>query len=482
MSEITPYEVAIGPPPKIESTSTWFALRNRVFLRIWLATVLSGIFVSAQEVTATWLMYDLGASYLLSLMATAASTPLFLFTLPAGVIADMVSRRAVILAAVTWQGACSALLALGAWTHTIGISSVLACVFAFGIGVAFTNTVWGASIPDIVSKDELSSAITLGGVQLNIAGIVGPALGGLLLSLLGAPLLISLNVLTFLLVALAVLRWKPRPIAPSNQRKSFWESFLSSFRYANSSLRFKIILFRNVMFSLIISAIPALLPVIALKELKCTAAQLGLFFTCVAVGSLAGAILVLPYLRKRTSPNVITSIAMGMAAVVLLALALVRNPPALMITLAMAGVAWAMAASEFWLAGQRVTPAWVRGRLNALIIMVGQGGIALGSVLLGAGAAQAGLNLTLSVAATLAFIGLGVGYRFSIDFDSRGSVDAAPLNPLCRSVSLVRQDDRGAVENWMTSLSRIANCSKRIDDRNPLELWTRRSRHHRGGR
>jgi Transmembrane secretion effector len=222
--------------------------------------------------------------------------------------------------------------------------------------------------------------------------------------------------------------------------------------------------------------------VIALAELKCTAAQLGLFFTCVAVGSLAGAILVLPYLRKRTSPNVITSIAMGMAAVVLLALALVRNPPALMITLAMAGVAWAMAASEFWLAGQRVTPAWVRGRLNALIIMVGQGGIALGSVLLGAGAAQAGLNLTLSVAATLAFIGLGVGYRFSIDFDSRGSVDAAPLNPLCRSVSLVRQDDRGAVENWMTSLSRIANCSKRIDDRNPLELWTRRSRHHRGGR
>ena len=50
--------------------------------------------------------------------------------------------------------------------------------------------VWGAIVPNIVSKDELPSAITLGGVQLNLSGIVGPALGGLLLPLLDAPLLI----------------------------------------------------------------------------------------------------------------------------------------------------------------------------------------------------------------------------------------------------------------------------------------------------
>jgi MFS family permease len=467
MSEITPDEIDVGPPPKIESTSTWFALRNGVFLRIWLATVLSGIFVSAQEVTATWLMHDLGASYLLSLMATAASTPLFLFTLPAGVIADMVNRRTVILAAVTWQEACSALLAVGAWTHAIGISSVLACVFAFGIGAAFSNTVWGASVPDIVSKEQLPSAITLGGVQLNIAGIAGPALGGLLLSLLGAPLLISINVVAFLLVALAVLRWKPRPVHPSNLRESFRESFMSSFRYANSSLRFKIILFRNGMFSLAISAIPALLPVIALAELKCTAAQLGLFFTCVAVGSLAGAVIVLPYLRQRTSPNAITSIAMGIATVVLLSMALARNPPALMITVALAGVAWAMAASEFWLAGQRVMPTWVRGRLNALLIMVGQGGIALGSVLLGAGAAHAGLDLTLTAAAVLAFIGLGVGYRFSINFDSRDSVDATLLNPLHRfPLPFAQQNDGVAFECRTTLLGRITGHGKRAEDRN----------------
>ena len=92
-----------------KSTSTWFALRNPVFCRLWLASVLSGTFVSAQDVTATWLMHDLGASsFSLSLMAAAASAPFFLFTLPAGAVADIVNRRAMIVGAVLRQELLSA--------------------------------------------------------------------------------------------------------------------------------------------------------------------------------------------------------------------------------------------------------------------------------------------------------------------------------------------------------------------------------------
>ena len=91
---------------------------------------------------------------------------------------------------MAWQAACSAVLALAAWTQVIAINSVLVCIFALGIGIAFTAPVWGAVVPDIVSKDELPSAITLGGVQMNVAGIVGPALGGFLLPLVGAPVLV----------------------------------------------------------------------------------------------------------------------------------------------------------------------------------------------------------------------------------------------------------------------------------------------------
>ena len=302
--------------PTAESSSTWYALRNPVFCRLWLASVLSGTFVSAQDVAATWLMHDLGASSLaLSLMATAASAPFFLFTLPAGAVADIVNRRAMIVSSVLWQGACLALLALGAWTDVISTSSVLACIFALGIGLAFSAPVWGAIVPDVVSKEELPSAVTLGGVQLNLSGIVGPALGGLMLPLLGASLLISVNALAFLVVALVVLQWKPRQLQSARLRENFTESFITSLRYARNSQRMKTILFRNLLFSVVISIIPALLPVIALRELGSTAAQLGLVFACVGVGSLAGAMFVLPYLRERISPNAIISIAMATIAV-----------------------------------------------------------------------------------------------------------------------------------------------------------------------
>jgi MFS family permease len=131
---------------------------------------------------ATWLMHDLGASaFELSFMATAAAVPFFIFTLPAGAIADIINRRAVIVSAVLWQGACSAFLAIAASTGAINSISVLVCIFALGIGIAFAAPVLGAVTPDIVDTEELPSAITLGGVQMNLAGIVGPALGGLLL-------------------------------------------------------------------------------------------------------------------------------------------------------------------------------------------------------------------------------------------------------------------------------------------------------------
>jgi MFS family permease len=384
------------------STSTWFALRNPVFCRLWLASVLAGTVVSAQDMAATWLMRDLGASSLsLSLMATAASAPFFLFTLPAGAVADIVNRRIVIVSAVVWQGACAALLALGAWARVINPNSVLAGIFALAIGLAFGAPVWGAIIPDVVSKDELSSAITLGGVQLNLSGIGGPVLGGFLLPLLGAPLLISVNALSFLVAALVVLPWGPRQIQPTALRENFTESFITSLRYARNSQRIKIILFRNVLFALVISIVPALLPVIALKELHLSAAQLGLVFTCVSVGSLAGAVLALPYLRQRTSANAIASIAMAILAVVLLAMAFNRQVRALMVCATLAGLAWAMAGSEIWVAGQRVMPGWVRGRMNSFQIVLGQGSIAIGAIVWGTGVAHAGLDLTFAAAAVV---------------------------------------------------------------------------------
>jgi MFS family permease len=428
-----------------KSTSTWFALRNPVFFRLWLATLLSGTFVSSQDVVATWLMHYFGASsFLLSLMATAASAPFFLFTLPAGAVADIANRRAVIVSAVLWQAAWSVILAFGAWTEVFTPGAVLACIFALGIGLAFGAPVWGAVVPDVVSKEELPSAITLGGVQLNLSGIVGPALGGFLLPLLGATLVISLNAMAFVLVALVVLQWRPRLTAASRLRENFTESFIGSLRYARNSRRMKIILSRNVFFSLVISVIPALLPVIAIRECACSAAQLGLIFACVGVGSLVGAVFVLPYLRARLTPNTITSISMAIMVLVFVAMAFMRAVPPLMVSTTFAGVAWSLAGSELWVAGQRVMPGWVRGRMNAFLIMLGQGSMALGAILWATGVANLGLDFTFAGAAAIALVVLALGYRYSIDFAAEAQIEEAPLEH-AHDLAVVPDHDDGPI-------------------------------------
>lgn len=441
----TVVDIASPDVAKSKSNSTWFALRNPIFFRLWTATLLSGTFVSSQDVTATWLMHDLGASpFWLSLMATAASAPFFLFTLPAGAVADIVNRRTVIVSAVLWQAAWSVILAVGAFTDVLNPSAVLACIFAIGIGLAFGAPVWGAVVPDIVSKDELPSAITLGGVQLNLSGIVGPALGGFLLPVLGAPILISFNAFAFLVVAFVIMQWKPKQAQATRLRENFTESFISSLRYARNSQRMRVILFRNVLFSAVISAIPALLPIIALRACACSASQLGLIFACVGVGSLAGAMFVLPYLRSRFSPNAITSIAVAILLVAYCAMSFTREVPPLMVSTTFAGVAWALAGSELWVAGQRVMPGWVRGRMNAFLIMLGQGGMALGAILWATGVANVGLDLTFGAAAVIALVVLALGHRFSINFASEAHVDEAPLD-YAHDLEVLPDHDEGPI-------------------------------------
>src|ERR1700720_3396656 len=132
-------------------------------------------------------MYGLSPSPLfLSLMSTVASLPFFLFTLPAGALADIVYRRKLVWVMNLWLAVATGLLALLASLRLLNPYIVLACVFLIGIGFAFNAPAWTAIVPEVLSDEELPSAATLGGLQLNISGIIGPILGGMLLPLIGA--------------------------------------------------------------------------------------------------------------------------------------------------------------------------------------------------------------------------------------------------------------------------------------------------------
>jgi MFS family permease len=390
--------------------------------------MVSGVCVSAHDTAATWMMNTLTSSrFLISVMATVASLPFFFFTLPAGSLADLVDRKKLLCVMNLWLALSAGLLAVLGVLGLLNPYVILACVFLIGVGFAFSAPAWSAVIPEVVSNEELPSAVTLGGLQLNLCGIVGPAVAALILSHFGASWIFAVNACCFLLVIAAVAQWKREEKQSKLPLENFFESFVGAIRYVRYAPGIQVVLARNVLFSLFISVIPALLPVIGLKEVMMNSADLGLLFTSMGVGSVLGAIVVIPWARARFSPNALTIFASVLLAMVFVLMAVVRSIPVFLGVAALAGISWTMAASELWVAGQRAMPPWARGRMNATHIMLAQGGMALGGLVWGGSAASLGVKFTLLAAAALLLSSLALAFPLSIDFT--GSLNFDPARP-----------------------------------------------------
>src|SRR3984893_15680826 len=412
----------------LSKTSTFAALRNPVYRKLWFAILLSGTCVAAQDTAATWTMNMLGSStFLLSLISTVASLPFFLFTLPAGALADIVNRRKLLCFMNLWLAGAAVLLAILSSSQLLNPYVLLFCVFLIGIGFAFHAPAWSAIVPDLVTDEELPSAATLGGLQLNVSGIIGPALGGVLLYFLGANWVFAVNALCFVVVIFALLQWKGPEAESGFPLENFLESFSTAVRYVRYSPAIQVVLARNVLFAFFISVIPALIPVIGLKELRLQPCSLGLLFASMAAGSVFSAIFVLPRAREKLSSNTLIVLGNLLVAVVYVLMALVRQRELFLVVAALAGVGWTLSASELWVAAQRSMPGWARGRMNATVIMVSQGAMALGGVIWGCAATKAGAGYTLLGAAFLFLISLVLAVPLSINFTGILHFDLAPV-------------------------------------------------------
>jgi MFS family permease len=305
-------------------------------------------------------------------------------------------------------------------------------VFLTGVGFAFHAPAWSAIVPDVVTDEELPSAATLGGLQLNVSGIIGPALGGILLYFFGANWVFALNALCFVVVIFALLQWKGAKAELDFPLENFLESFSTAIRYVRYAPAIQVVLARNILFAFFISVIPALMPVLGLKELHLQPCSLGLLFTSMGAGSVFAAVFVLPRARERFSSNASTILANLLVAVVYLLMAFVRQPSIFMIVAALAGIGWTLGAAELWVASQRAIPGWARGRMSATVIMVSQGAIALGGVVWGFSSQAAGVSITLVIAAVTLTLSLLLAIPLSINFTASRSFDPPPISCVMR--------------------------------------------------
>ena len=376
------------------------ALLNRTFLRVWAASLASGVAVTAHDTAATWAMNLMSPSGLfISLMASAASLPAFLFTLPAGALADAVREHRILRFANLWLAACAGGLALLGWAGELNPLLLLSGVFLLGAGFAISAPAWASLVPKLVTNEQLPSAMTLGGVQLNISGIIGPAVAGILLTKLGAPSVFALNAAGFLLVFASIPVTPTTSAGPSQTLKSMPRSVAETFLYTWRTQTVRRLVLRNSIFSFFVAVVPALAPILILRELRLDASSLGLVFTSMGIGSVLTAFFVLPWLRTRFSTETLMLISQVSLAGIYFLMSMVHHCAYCVVVMALAGASWTLAASEMWVLVQRALPDTIRGRVSALMMVLSQGGTTIGTIVWGLAAALTGTRLSLLAAA-----------------------------------------------------------------------------------
>ena len=403
-------------------------LRHHQFRGMWGSGAVYFVGNAMQTMAAAWMMVQLsGSSFLAALVQTAVFLPMFLFSLPAGVLADITDRRRLILLALAIQASVGSLLAVLLLVHLAGPGTVLFMIFVSGSCTAFLSPAWNSSISDSVPRDELPQAITAVGIAYNAARALGPALAGLVFTLAGGPWNFAIAVVSTLLMMQAIRRWPPKPHPPTRlPAERLWGGMLSALRFAWHSHIVLAQLLRAGAYCAAGSALWALLPVIGQRQLGLGAAGFGLLMGCLGTGAVIAGFLI-GRLRVRYGLEALVAGGCLVFAAVMLVAAFSEWDPPVYVALVLGGGAWMAVMSTFNTATQTSVPPWVRARAVAMHTLCALGAFALGSAFWGALSDLVSLQFALGAAAVCMAAGPLMARRFPLRMGE--AQDVTPATP-----------------------------------------------------
>jgi predicted MFS family arabinose efflux permease len=377
--------------------SAWVPLRRRVFFILWLAQLGSNIGSWMQTVGAQWYLVEVGASpTVVALVQTANMAPALLLSLIAGVLADAFNRRRLIVGTNLFAAAAAVALTVATAVGALSEFSLLGYTFLIGAGVALSSPAWQAIQPDLVPREELQSAAALGGVTVNVARAIGPAVAGVLVAWAGPAFVFGLNALSFVAAAIAVYCCRPAQ-RDATDPEHLSEALAAGVRFIRSAPRIKRILLRTAVFTTPASALWALLPVAADGHLGMGSAGYGLLLGALGTGAVTG-VAVLPRVRKRLSHTAVLAVSAAVFGLASLGAGYLPAVPVAVLML-LAGVAWIGSLSTFNAVMQPTLPGWVRARGLSTYMFVMGGTQAIGAFGWGVIATSVGYGPALALSA-----------------------------------------------------------------------------------
>ncbi len=390
---------ATGPSERIAAASLSPAdsrlgvLRHRHFRNVWLGAAISSVGSWMESVGVQWVVsqdaqrpewiarHYPSATLMMGYLAAAQLMPTLILGLAGGLVADRVNRKKLLLVTQFFLMLIAAAVATASYFGVATPWVLMGLMAALGTTMAFNVPAWQVLTPRLVPRHELTKAITLNGIQFNLARVVGPALAGAILVINNdrATPLFVINTLSFLGVLFAVSTTPDSPAPVHDGRKTS--------HHVRDALRF---VFHNkgplavfvamVLFSILAAPLMRMLPLFVSQVYHSKSNTFGLMLAVMGLGAVGGGLamkLVPPWYPKHHL--IPLSIALGGLSILLFSAT--SNVYLAGVWLFFCGAFWLWSFNSSMAAMQLLVNDAMRGRVLAVCNTAVFGGMPLGSVL-----------------------------------------------------------------------------------------------------
>jgi MFS family permease len=357
------------------------ALRHRRFFWLWLGLLLSITGSQMQLWALFWHVRQLSANPLaIGIIGAARFTPIMLFSLLGGVVADRYSRRTILFITQSF----SMLIALGLWALTAGGRIQLWQIYlltAFqAVAMAFDTPARQSLVPNLVPAQDLPSAFSLQSIAFNTGAILGPALSGLVIGYWGQEYTYLLNAISFIAVLLALLGIGriPQRVQGLGSLRLAWLDMRAGIHFI---LHQPIILSSMILdfFATFFSSANTLLPYVARDVLHVNEVAYGWLAAAQSIGAVTAGLVFsqLQGVRKQGRLLVLAVLVFGLATIFF---GLARTFTTVFLSLVVVGAADSVSTILRNTIRQLLTPDELRGRMTSINQMFFMGGPQLGEV------------------------------------------------------------------------------------------------------
>lgn len=367
---------------------------------MWIGACTSTIGTFVQQFAQSWLVYDLTKNpFYLGLDLFLGQLPIMAFSLVGGVFADRRDRCKMLLASQYIQMACAFLLAILFVTHTVKVWHILTLSFIVGLGQSFGGPAYSALLPTLVPEDDLSNAIAMNSIQFNLARVIGPTIGGLAYSALGATWCFTLNGLSYIavIVSLFTIHVKFVPAKTQQRVLSSMKEGIQFIRQSQGMSALVVLAFCTTLFGF---SLNGFLPVIVQNIFHQGPKTYTLLLVCSGTGSICGA-LIIAAIEKAKGKERLTLFILIALGLITIGFALSKWLPLSCILIFLGGVTIMASASLMLSLAQLSATDAMRGRVMSVYNLAFRAGIPLGALALGRIIPIVGISPALSGAGAI---------------------------------------------------------------------------------